>query len=185
MVNKAKEYACLMHKGQVRKGKETPFTNHLDEAFEIAQSLTNDEVILAATYLHDVVEDTPATIEDIRELFGDEVAYYVNLETEDKREHLSSRDTWRIRKEEQLKNLNNHKTKELTIIVLADKLANTNEMVNDYKMVGDELWKRFNNNNVDELGWYYQSMAKIIGEFHSESDAYNQLIMNINFLFNL
>lgn len=183
MIQKAKEYAYLKHQGQTRKGKQVPFTNHLDEAYDIAKTLTDDEVILSATYLHDVVEDTDATIDDVRELFGDEVAYYVALETEDKREHLSSRDTRKIRKEEQLTHLNEFKTKELTIIVLADKLANTNEMVKDYHEVGDDLWLRFNNNQLDELGWYYRSMADIIGEFHRESDAYRQLVSNIEFLF--
>lgn len=182
LIEIARDYAYQMHKDQVRKGKDTPFINHVEEAVEIAKTLTDNEVIIAATYLHDVVEDTPATLDDVRKLCGGEVAHYVDLETEDKRDHLDSKATWRIRKEEQLINLKNHDDKNLYIIVLSDKLANTNEMVLDYLQVQNHLWDRFNASYQD-LKWYYESMRDVIKTQLDETEAFKKLEKNIEFLF--
>ena len=184
MIEKARKLIYERHKGQARKGKDEPFTNHLEDVFEIAKTLTDDEVILAAAYLHDIVEDTDTTIEEIRDMFGEEVARFVESETEDKRPGLDERETWKIRKEEQLCHLKNNLDKGLYIIVLSDKLANTNEMVKDYKEIGNELWSRFNQNNPKEIAWYYNSMADIIRLELGDTKAFKKLEDNINFLFN-
>lgn len=182
MIDKAKQFIYQRHAGQFRKGKNEPFTNHLEEAFEIAKTLTEDEDILVATYLHDVVEDTKTKISEIETLFGSRVAHYVALESEDKRKDRPETETWKIRKEETLDLLRNTTDRNLFIIVLADKLANTNEMVRDYKLVGSDLWGRFNS-SYDQIGWYYQSMADVIKPHLGESEAFKQLQDNIDFLF--
>ena len=73
LIEKAKAFAYKYHEGQKRKGKDVPFTAHLEAAVKIVESLTDDEDIIVATWLHDVVEDTQATIEDIEAEFGSEV----------------------------------------------------------------------------------------------------------------
>ena len=81
---KAKEFAYKSHKGMTRKGKDTPFTYHLELVNKILKTLTTDEEILAAGWLHDVIEDTPITLDELKKEFNPKVCYYVDLETEDK-----------------------------------------------------------------------------------------------------
>ena len=80
----AKQFAYEAHKGMTRKGKDTPFTYHLELVNKILKTLTTDEEILAAGWLHDVIEDTPITLDELKKEFNPKVCYYVDLETEDK-----------------------------------------------------------------------------------------------------
>ena len=76
IVNKAKEYAFEKHNAinHRRKYKDLPYTVHLEGVVNILNLVTDDEVLLAAAWLHDVVEDTPTTDGDIRAVFGNEIA---------------------------------------------------------------------------------------------------------------
>ena len=60
------KFAGIAHKGMVRKGGNQPYIFHPLEVLNIASLITLDDDILCAAILHDTVEDTPATIEDIR-----------------------------------------------------------------------------------------------------------------------
>ncbi len=166
LVEKAKAFAYKYHEGQIRKSKDTPFTEHLEAAVAIVKTLTKQEEIIAATWLHDVVEDTDATLDAVISQFGAVVSRYVALESEDKREGQSEADTWKARKQEQLERLRNLKAadRDVYLITLSDKLANLEEIHEDLKHVEDPqlLWNRFNNKNSDDHGWYYKEMAKII-----------------------
>ena len=94
-------FAAERHHGMVRKKNAgVPYLLHPMETAVIVGTMTNDHEVLAAALLHDVVEDTNTTIEEVRERFGDRVAELVSSETENKREDLPPGDTWRIRKEE-------------------------------------------------------------------------------------
>lgn len=183
LINDAREFAFKYHEGQFRKGKEEPFTNHLVAVAEIVSKLTTDERLIAGAYLHDVVEDTPATLEQIAALFGEKVARLVALESENKEPSLAANHTWRKRKETQLKVLRELEAEERDVyyIALADKLANSQEMLRDYEVVGMALWQRFNNPNPEEHYWYYRSFAEIIGTHPilKKSQAYDELLATI------
>ncbi|MDB5204620.1 MAG: hypothetical protein JWP09_648 [Candidatus Taylorbacteria bacterium] len=79
IIKKAKDFASHIHKDQVRNdSKKTPYIPHLLEVSElVTQSGGNDAEIVAA-WLHDAVEDTDVTIEDIQKEFGNEIADIVN-----------------------------------------------------------------------------------------------------------
>ena len=87
-IRKAIEFAMDAHADATRKGKSRPYILHPLEAMNIAASLTEDEEVLAAAVLHDVVEDTDVKEAEIREVFGDRVADLVMAESEDKMRHL-------------------------------------------------------------------------------------------------
>lgn len=157
---KAKEFAYKAHKGMKRKGKELHFTYHLELVNKILKTLTDDDNILAAGWLHDVIEDTPITLEELKKEFNDELCYYVELETEDK--SLS----WKERKLKQIQELKENKSK-VVLIAYSDKIANLTEMANDYKLIKDELWNRFNRGKEEQY-WYYLEFYKIF--------CYNELI---------
>ena len=81
-VAKATEFALRFH-GDQRRPTGAPYAEHLLEALEVlvrGAGVTDPEVLCAAV-LHDVVEDTPCTIEDVRAAFGDRVADMVGWVT--------------------------------------------------------------------------------------------------------
>ncbi len=71
-IEKALNYAIEAHKGQKRKSGED-YIVHPILVSAITASISNDEVMVISALLHDVVEDTPITIEEIGEEFGDDV----------------------------------------------------------------------------------------------------------------
>lgn len=145
-------YAAMQHKGQVRKGTDIPYIVHPMEVMQILTAAGCDEDMIVAGILHDTVEDTDATIDDIKRLFGDRVAELVARESEDKTK------TWRERKETTIRHLRDCSEEE-AICTLADKLSNARSIVADYARVGDILWERFNNDKASEL-WYYSEIAR-------------------------
>lgn len=163
LVTKAREFAYKAHEGQTRKGKTTPFTDHLDTVYEIAKGLTQYEELLAAAWLHDVVEDTDVSLEEIYSTFGPTVGRYVEIESEDKMTSISERASWKSRKDEQIARLSalQGDDKLVYIVTLSDKLANLREIREEYKLIGDELWEKFNNNDKSAHEWYYTSMHEI------------------------
>lgn len=172
LLNQAIVFATEAHKGQFRKGTQAPYILHPLEAAAIVSTMTEDEEILAAAVLHDVVEDTGTTIEEIREIFGKNVAEYVSAESENKRENLSAESTWKIRKRETLEHLKTA-PKEIKMITLGDKLSNIRAIYRDYNTIGDELWNRFNQKDKNEHLWYYQGIADCLSEL-DEHFAYRE-----------
>ena len=78
----AKEFALTAHKNQTRKGKITPYSFHLYLVNNILETLTEDPHIIATGWLHDTVEDTDVSLEDIKQEFNDEIYSYISLEKE-------------------------------------------------------------------------------------------------------
>jgi hypothetical protein len=79
LIKNAKIYATQAHQriDQRRKYNDLPYHVHLEAVADLVASVTNDEEIIAAAWLHDVVEDTPATLEDLEKEFGTSVAQLV------------------------------------------------------------------------------------------------------------
>lgn len=98
ILDKAIIFAVNAHRGQFRKGSDTPYILHPMEAAAIVGTMTADDEVLAAAVLHDTVEDTGTTTEQIREQFGERVAALVSAESENKREDQPAASTWKIRK---------------------------------------------------------------------------------------
>jgi guanosine-3',5'-bis(diphosphate) 3'-pyrophosphohydrolase len=77
LIEKAYQFARAAHEGQARQTGE-PYFTHPCEVATILLDMDMDAVTIAAALLHDVVEDTPATLAEIREKFGGEVAHIVD-----------------------------------------------------------------------------------------------------------
>lgn len=73
-VIRAYEYAEQMHQGQTRKFSGLPYFSHPKYVARVIEHLTRDEKLIVTAFLHDVIEDTEATYEDVVEKFGIEVA---------------------------------------------------------------------------------------------------------------
>ncbi|GAA5177552.1 hypothetical protein GCM10025771_14900 [Niveibacterium umoris] len=84
LVDAAQAFATLAHQqvGQLRKYTGQPYSEHLRRVAEIVASVTDDPAMQAAAWLHDVVEDTPVTIEEIGRTFGPAVRELVDALTD-------------------------------------------------------------------------------------------------------
>lgn len=78
LLDRAIIYAVHAHQGVERSGKGFPYIVHPLEAVSIVATMTNDQELLAAAVLHDVVEDTPVTVDELRKEFGERVARLVD-----------------------------------------------------------------------------------------------------------
>ena len=76
LLHRAYEFSALEHAGQVRRSGEQYITHPLEVAHLVAE-MHLDDVTIASSLLHDVVEDTLTTIENVRGLFGPEIAHVV------------------------------------------------------------------------------------------------------------
>ena len=161
LVSEAIAFAVKAHDGMRRKKSNAPYILHPMEAAVIVGTMTDDQNLIAAAALHDVVEDANITIEEIEEKFGKRVRELVESETEDKRADLPPAETWRIRKEESLEVLKNTDDIAVLMVWLGDKLANMRAIYRDFKVEGVAMWKRFNQKNANEQAWYYRSIAKL------------------------
>ena len=161
LVSEAIAFAVKAHDGMRRKKSEAPYILHPMEAAVIVGTMTDDQSLIAAAALHDVVEDADVTIDEIEEKFGRRVRELVESETEDKRAELPPADTWRIRKEESLLVLKNTEDIGVLMVWLGDKLANMRSIYRDWKIEGDAMWQRFNQKDVGEQAWYYSSIVEL------------------------
>ncbi len=167
-------FAAEAHDGQKRKGKNRPYVLHLMEAAVTVSMMTDDEDVIIAALLHDTLEDTDTTAEQIRDAFGERVAAFVGAESEDKRNDRPRGETWRIRKEEALQTLK-AAPHEAKLVALGDKLSNVREMARDYERVGEALWDQFNQKDKAQHEWYYRSMFAILAEAFPNTPAVREL----------
>lgn len=179
ILDKAIIFATNAHSGSFRKGTNLPYIIHPMEVASIVSTMTDDRSVIAAAMLHDTVEDTNTTIDDIRREFGDKVADLVSSESENKREDLPSGDTWKIRKQETVGRLKNESSKEAKMIALGDKLSNIRAIWRDYNTIGDKLWGRFNQNDPHEILWYYGAVAESLADLKDEL-AYKEYVKLVN-----
>lgn len=77
ILEKALIFATDAHKGQFRKYTGDPYITHPIAVSKIVATITNDEDMIAAALLHDTVEDTEVTLQQIEENFGSRVALFV------------------------------------------------------------------------------------------------------------
>ena len=169
LFDNAAQFAIEAHRGAERRGKGFPYIIHPMEAAAIVASVTNDPEMLAAAILHDTVEDTDVTIEQIEELFGPRVAHLVNIETAKKGA------TWRSRREVQIERFK-QADRDSKIVALGDKLSNLRAIALDYRKLGDALWSRFHApEGKKDIEWYYRSLASSLADL-ADTDPYQEYL---------
>lgn len=151
---KAKEFAEKAHRGQIRKSSQTK-TPYIEHPIRVAETLKlagfSDEVVMAG-YLHDTIEDTWVTAEDIEAEFGSEVLQLVLSNTENKQH------SWEARKQHTIDAVALAPL-EVKALVVADKLDNLSSMIGEFNQVGDELWSIFHRGK-EKQGWYYKGISE-------------------------
>ena len=129
--------AAAAHSGMTRKGTRIPYLSHPVEAASIIAEMTDDQELIAAAVLHDVVEDTEVTAQELEEMFGARVAHYVACETENKRRDLPPESTWKLRKLETITFLKEKADRNARMLALADKLSNLRSSERDLNSIGE------------------------------------------------
>lgn len=167
MIREAAEFAEQAHRGTFRKGSKVPYIYHPMEVALITALMTDDEEVIAAAYLHDVLEDTKVTAQEVQEAFGSRVLSLVAAETEDK--SLS----WKERKSATICHLA-EASREVKLLTLADKLSNIRTTARDYLVIGDQVWGRFNETRKDCHQWYFSGVLGALKELEKEP-AYVEL----------
>lgn len=148
------EFAARAHRGQFRKGTRIPYIVHpLAVARILIEHDAPEDVIIAAV-LHDVVEDTPTTLPEIRAAFGADIAHLVQGMSEPNRQ-----DTWENRKQGMLNYLQTAPLQVL-LIKVADQLDNLRGIRQDYARDGEQVWTRFNRGRAKQK-WYAEELAEI------------------------
>ena len=158
LVDKAIIYATNGHKNTRRKGNNIPYILHPLETMGIVATITDDQELIAAAALHDLIEDTDITYEDIKKEFGVRVADIVLNESKNVFPNYKEL-TWH---EVRAKNIEHLKKSSIDckIVALGDKLSNMRAIYSDYKQLGDDFWNRFNEKNPLEHKWRYVEITK-------------------------
>ncbi len=151
-------FAGLAHRHQSRKVDGTPYISHPLAVGMLLQGAGATEDLVIAGILHDVLEDTRASREELKKLFGEPVLRLV--------EALSEKKTianWKRRKQLYIDGIAEHGP-ETMMVSAADKYHNLHSMRIDHDRMGDRLWSRFNAGKEDQR-WFY---ATLCGLFEGE-----------------
>lgn len=182
LVDRAIIFAVEAHSGTMRKSSKIPYILHPIEAAAIVSTMTDDMEVIAATILHDVLEDTNTSVEQLEKEFGSHISSLVIAESENKRRDIPSSNTWKIRKQETVDALNSETNIEIKMIALSDKLSNIRGIYNEYLIIGDEVWNRFNQKSKQEHKWYHNNIAKCTSELQ-KCPAWKEYMKLINVIF--
>lgn len=160
------DYARHLHIER-RKGTDIPYMAHLlgvaslvmGEAGHVPFPVTEDMVI--AGLLHDAAEDHGGELrlKDIEHNFGKDVAGMVAGLSDSLVEDAGSKAPWNERKMAYVERLR-QEPREVQLISIADKLYNARAILEDYRIIGPEIWKRFKRGRKDQLG-YFDELLKI------------------------
>lgn len=182
LLDKAIIFAVKAHANTERRGKGFPYIVHPMEAVEIVATMTNDQEMLAAAALHDVVEDTDVSIEEITAEFGTRVARLVDLESDNGTQGLPAGSPWRDRKQAAIDRLF-RASRDAKIVAMGDKLSNMRAIARDYRQLGDKLWLRFHApNGRSDHEWHYRGLADSLSEL-AGTDAYTEFVYHLNAVF--
>lgn len=183
LFDRAAIYAVKAHAGTERRGKGFPYIIHPMEAAEIVSTITPDQELLAAAVLHDVVEDTDITVEELRAEFGDRIADLVASESDTFQEGLSEAESWHDRKQEGIERLRKA-SRDAKIVALGDKLSNMRAIARDYSLQGDAFWSLFHVSDPREHAWRYRALADALREL-DDTFAFREFERLINQVFPL
>ena len=172
LLDRAIVFAVRAHAGTERRGKGFPYIVHPLEAVGIVATMTNDQELLAAAALHDTVEDTDVTLEQIRDEFGDRIAALVAADPDAPQPEVHDVESWRQRKQAAIDRLASASL-DAKMVDLGDKLSNMRAIARDYAVQGDELWNLFRSKDKKDHEWHYRGLADSLRELH-DTFAYKE-----------
>ncbi len=176
IVEKALQVASKSHRKQCRKNTDIPYITHPVTVGMMLMKAGYDEDIIAAGILHDTVEDTDLTLNDIEREFGPRIAGIVEGCSEPNKSL-----PWKERKEHTIEFLKTA-PEEIRVVACADKLHNIRSIIKDYEQQGDAVWERFNAGK-EHQAWYYKNIVESLGQM-SSFPLLKELQTEVELLFN-
>ena len=161
-IGKALEVSFERHRSQKRKANGAPYVVHI---WDVAKYLLSEpnvpEDVVIAGILHDTLEDTDYSPEELEKEFGKKVLDLVNIATEPGHNIKTSRKekkrTWKSRKQHTIDSCRKA-SREGMMVLLADKLSNL-QSTKESVAIGEPIWEHFNAPRSD-IEWYYRSLQK-------------------------
>lgn len=164
-IQKAINVSAAKHLGQMRKSSVLPYIVHPFSVAWILAEYTEDEDIIAAGLLHDILEDVKGYyFSDMERDFGPRVAGIVKDVSEEKDPNVKSnlRASWKTRKEKYIIHLRDS-SPEALMVAAADKIHNLRSLSEDFRINGEKLWEQFRAGKESTL-WFYGEVAEIISQ---------------------
>lgn len=177
VLDRAIRRAAEWHQGQTRKASVTPYIVHPFGVMLLLDRFGFDEDLLIAGLLHDVVEDTEVSLQQIEEEFGSKVAEIVAHCSETKRDGSGAKRPWADRKRDHLEALAKAPI-EARAVVLADKLHNLISIRADLE-AGRPIWTSFNADRADVLD-YYRTAIERLGDEEELQDLVSACLEVLN-----
>lgn len=185
-IEQAIRAVSLLHDEQLRRGEiPLPYVSHLFSAAMIVRDYTDDEDTIVATLLHDTLEDTDYTLEELTEDFGEQVAEIVLTVTEPS-EDKDGKLPWRAKKDAYVKQIKKGPEKAL-IVCAADKIHNFRNIIEEYHEAPTRFITDFGPNLQDRLETH-QAMANVLNarlkndivhEFNTIFTEYKNFLINV------
>ncbi|MBP5204258.1 HD domain-containing protein [bacterium] len=170
VTHQALQFAIKAHSGQVRKREpHLPMVIHPISVANILRDYGCDDNVIAAGYLHDVVEDTSYTLEDIRKEFGEDIEHLVEVATEPDKSL-----EWEERKQHTIDTVKNLSTRE-KLVIMADKINNIEEIRDAMKKEGKKDFSIFKRGEKEQE-WYYRNIYKSLA---NQEDENNPLLVRL------
>ena len=181
LLDRAIIFAVKAHAGTERRGKGFPYIVHPMEAMEIVATMTPDQELLAAAALHDTVEDTDVTVEQLRAEFGSRIASLVADESDEMPTDIPESASWHARKQAAIDRLA-RASRDAKMVALGDKLSNMRAIARDYAVQGDALWSLFHVKERKDHEWHYRGLADSLRELEG-TPAFQEFESLINQVF--
>lgn len=185
-IEQAIRAAAILHKDQLRKGSQPlPYITHLMAVAMIISDYTDDEDTIVATFLHDTLEDTDYTSEELQEDFGGEVREIVESLSEPQ-DTNKKKYTWLEQKKRYAKKLKGASQKAL-LISAADKIHNMRMIVEEYFDDHVRFMADFDG-SLDDRAMSYQDISNVINsrlknpivdEFNLVYDEYKNFVLDV------
>lgn len=175
-IEKAIKKASLLHSGQTRRADNaTPYIIHPFAVAFILTNYTDNEDVITAAILHDTIEDTSYTAEEMEKDFGKTVQEIVLGVTEPKVPGELKK-SWAERKLGYLEKLKLD-GKESLMVSAADKIHNLLSLIEDHRIYGEKLWEKFHSTPAQRLE-YDKKVLEILRE-RLESEIVEELALTI------
>ncbi len=166
-IQRALAVAFACHRSQTRKLGGAPYIVHILDVTRIllAEPGISEDAVIAGI-LHDTLEDTPCTAEQLEQDFGFNVLNLVQFATESEKGPAMTREektqTWRARKEHSIQACS-HASRDQLLVLVADKLSNLASLREELSLCGDTVWGSFNASQED-IVWYHCALRSAVAD---------------------
>lgn len=173
IVERATSFAADKHKNQYRNDKKTLYISHLVGVCLVLKKYNFSDEIIAGAMLHDVLEDTDTSPEDVEKMFGLEILEMVTSVTYDKKL------TGLERKMKYIEDVRNGSIGAKAISI-ADKIHNMNNLLYDLEQDAQKTWSLFKTTKEQKL-WFEEKVLEMIKEVwdHPIVSEYENLIAEL------